>query len=205
MLWLFFIVWLAMADWHRMALATALLTVLLIHSGWREAVKYMRRSRWLLLIVWMVNMLGLPGEPLWQFGGIEIERPGMRALLVTTLATWHLVLILMALAVLMARLTRPQLLLAMYTLLQPWRMLGVQPQRVAVRIWLTLYYAEHMLAQARDISFRQRIVQLFDAPHMPENGVTSIALETQPFGWRDAACWAGVLGLNMGIGWLWPK
>ncbi len=191
-------VWLTQADLARLALASALLSPLLARGGWRELLRYARRSRWLLLVLWLAQMWSYPGHPLWRFWGVD--GPSQAGLLGASLAVWRLVLMLAALAVLMARLQREELLLGIYTLLQPLRVLRISPQRIAVRIWLTMHYAETLLHESHGITLQQRIAQLREPPVI--ESMRSVELKDRPVGWRDVYCLSGALALGIGVKWL---
>jgi energy-coupling factor transport system permease protein len=45
---------------------------------------------------------------------------------------------------LLATSSREDIIIGIYLLLQPFRMLGVSPERFATRLWLTLHYVETM-------------------------------------------------------------
>lgn len=200
MLWLFFIVWLAWANAGALLGSTAVVGVMLMRGGWQEARRYLRRSRVLLLVVWLANAWQLPGTPLWHWWGIS--GPSMQGIAAASLATWHWMLVLMALAVLMSRLNREQLLSAIYHVLRPMQMLGLPAQRVAVRLWLTLHYAENLLAEQRHASLKQRLNQLFVTPALLQWDTTWVSIEQQSLDWRDGACWLAVFAVFASLRWL---
>jgi energy-coupling factor transport system permease protein len=51
---------------------------------------------------------------------------------------------LAALSVLLVTSSRAQIMSGIYQLSLPFRAFGIQPERFAARLWLTLHYVEHM-------------------------------------------------------------
>ncbi len=200
-LWLFFMGWLSVADLSRLALFSLVLAALLWRNGWRQCMRYLRRSRWLLAILWVAHLFGDTRAPLIQVWGWSV--PGANGFMDASLAVWRWAMMLAALAVLMSRLSRDVLLAAMLVLLYPLRFLGVDPERIAVRIWLTLHYAETLLQHPA--SFKMRLQQLHALPVAGETAPAAVVLNRTPAGWKDAACVLGGLALGMGMKWVWPK
>ena len=88
---------------------------------------------------------------------------------------------LAGLAILLDRLHRQQLIAGLYTLLAPLRLVGVPRERVAVRLALTLHYAEvAMLRETR--TWQDNLRSLFE-PH-DESG-RGIELSLYQFGIGD--------------------
>lgn len=140
------LIWLAFAlslPWLHVAailgVSLALLPVLLFFQR-SQFVRLLRRTRWLLSSIFIVYALATPGENLLEaFGALSPTYEGLQA---GAVQAWRLAILLAALALLLAMTPGQQLLGGMYLLLRPWNKLGVASDRIAARIWLTLYYAE---------------------------------------------------------------
>ncbi len=186
MLWLFFMIAASSVDVRGLTVLSLLLSLGFARRTGKQFLRYVRRSRWLLLVLLLVHAYSLPGAPwLSQLGSYGPSEVGLQAALVQT---WRLLLILAALAVLMTRLTREALLCGLYRLFTPGRYVGIEPERIAVRIWLTLSYAEALMHETGRLSFRQRIEQMFSLPAVSIEQMQPLVLPEQDFNWVYYAC-----------------
>ena len=196
-LWLFFMVWVTWIGVFGLVVMTVLLLPGFARATRQQFIRYVRRSRWLLLILLLVHAYSLPGVPLWSQLGVY--GPSQAGLYGGLIQTWRLLLILAALAILMTRLSRTSLLLGLYRLFEPLRYLGAKPERIAVRIWLTLGYAEGLIHETRGVTFRQRMEQLFSLPPVTQETMQPLILPEHVFSWIDLLC--VLVALVLGI-WL---
>jgi len=121
--------------WMSVVLVAAALTV-----DTKTLVSMMVRIRWLLLILALMYAFSTPGEyiPLW---GLPL-RPTYEGLLLGLTQLLKMVIMLTGLSVVLATTSRSMLIGGLYQLFLPLRCIGLDAERFAVRIWLTLYYAE---------------------------------------------------------------
>jgi energy-coupling factor transporter transmembrane protein EcfT len=189
LLWLFFIVCLTGANPHQLALDSLFFAAILLRAGWHEWLRYLRRSRWLLGIMWLAQVLSTLDVPLWQ----GVEGLHVTGVLSATVAVWRWMLMLAVLASLMARLSREALLSGLLTVLSPLECLGIHTQRIALRIGLTLHYAERLLQEK--VSF----AQLSEIQPVATESLQPMVLNRYAFSWKDVVCVVGVLGWQWGI------
>lgn len=141
---LLFCLLLVRPDTEQLLLAALLVAVLLATLSLpqlRRTFSMVRRLRWLLLSVLVIYGWFTPGpflqlplpEPLWP------SRAGLEAGL---LRISILILILLAAGILLVKTSRQQLIAALYWLLWPLTYLRLSPERLAVRLSLTLDYVE---------------------------------------------------------------
>jgi hypothetical protein len=122
-----------------LAAAGFILLVALLLSA-HKLRQLLRRTRWIMLSLLMVYAYSTPGQPLLEaFGMFSPSREGLGD---GVLQLTRLLSALAALAILLDRLDRQQLIAGLYTLLAPLQLLGMSRERVAVRLALTLHYAE---------------------------------------------------------------
>lgn len=124
-------------------------------------LQLLRRTRWIILSLLLVYAYATPGQPLLaaigQFG------PSREGLTDGVLQLTRLLAALAALAILLDRLHRQQLIAGLYTLFAPLQWLGMSRERLAVRLALTLHYAEvTMLRGSR--TWQDTLRSLFE-PH----------------------------------------
>ncbi len=187
LLWLFFVVWLNRAGLAGSLVAGSLLVGLLWQAGWADFMAYVRRTRLLLIMIWLVRLLenGLPGQ--WQSWR-------MLPWLAASEACLNWVEMLAALAVVMSRMTRIHLLSGVRVLLRPLGWFGLPVDRIAVRLWLTLEYADQLLHIRHN--FSQRLQTMMEDELLGSGSFTEVRLVSQPLRWRDALCvMAGLLVL----------
>ena len=100
----------------------------------RPWLDYVRRGRWLLLMLWIILAYSTPGEAFHDFPWT----PTYEGLAEANLHAVRLLLILACLAWLFNRLGRDGLLCALWGLLLPLRRLGFDIERLLVRLSLVL-------------------------------------------------------------------
>jgi energy-coupling factor transport system permease protein len=175
-----------------LVLASFMLLAPLALSG-RKFLLLLRRTRWVMFSLLLIYAYVTPGHAIVEsLGAYSPTREGLAD---GTLQLLRLLAALGGLALLLDRLHRPQLVAGLYVLLAPLSLFRLSRERVAVRLALTLHYAEvAMLRGAQD--WRTHLQQLF-AP-VPEN-FHHIELSLPRFAWRDVLA---VLAVLAGSGWL---
>ena len=127
----------------------------------RKLMQLLRRTRWIMLSLLLIYAYSTPGQPLLDVLGIL--SPSREGLDEGVLQLTRLLATLAGLAILLDRLHRQQLIAGLYTLLAPLQLIGVSRERVAVRLALTLHYAEvAMLRETR--TWQDDLRSLFE-PH----------------------------------------
>ncbi len=185
-LWLFFMAAASSDAVSGLIVLTIIVLPGIMSGGLPYFTRYVRRSRWLLLTMLLVHSYSLPGAPVMAgLGSFSPSQPGLYGALTQI---WRLLLILASLSVLMTHLTRASLLTGLYRLFIPLRGLGIEPERLAVRIWLTLDYAESFLNDGRHLNFRQRLGQMFSMPELDAAQMQPLVLTEQTFGRIDIMC-----------------
>ena len=100
----------------------------------------LRRTRWIILSLLLVYAYSTPGQPL--LDALGIYGPTREGVVDGLLQLTRLLATLAGLAILLDRLHRQHLIAGLYTLLAPLQLIGISRERVAVRLALTLRYAE---------------------------------------------------------------
>ena len=139
----------------------------------------LRRTRWIMLSLLFIYAYATPGEAVWA--SLAQFTPTREGLLDGLLQLCRLSFALAGLTILLSLLPQQQLISGLYTLAYPLRYVGLSRERVAVRLALTLHYAESaMLDTAAD--WRGSIERLLTPAEIKQN---SIELHTTPFTLRD--------------------
>jgi energy-coupling factor transport system permease protein len=200
------LIWLAFAfcvPWLRPVELSAIvflfsLPLLLRHSA--QYLKLLRRSRWLLISLVLVYAFVTPGVA--AIPVLGAYSPSREGLLSGGVQALRLLAVLATLALLLATTARDRILVGLYFLLRPFALIGMDVDRVAARIWLTLHYAEKagQAGSSRSGEWRER---LHTALHGSGQETTRIQLEIRRLSRSDYAallCSALVFGLLLARG-----
>ena len=186
MLWLFFMVWVMLVGAPVLTVISVVVVIVFTQSTLQQFMRYVRRSRWLLLVLLLMHAYNLPGAPLLPFLGSY--SPSQSGIYSGLLQTWRLLLMLAMLAVLMTRLSQESLLTGIYSVIAPLRQLGFAPERIAMRIWLTLRYAESLTSESQQMTFKQRLRQISCPPPLTGDMMQPLVLPVVQAGWLDYVC-----------------
>lgn len=127
-------------------------------------VQLLRRTRWIMFSLWLIYAYTTPGQPLSvSLGSFS---PSLEGLQDGLLQLMRLLMALAGLAILLDRLHRQQLIAGLYTLFAPLQWLGLSRERLAVRLALTLHYAE--VAMLRSQSWQDSLGSLTSENRKPE-------------------------------------
>lgn len=143
------------------------------------ALLMVRRARWLLLSLLIIYSFATPGDALLPVMG-EFS-PSLQGVHGGVMQAWRLLLLLLTLGMLLQSCTRNSLLAGLYVLMRPFSILGFNPDRIAVRLWLTLQYAEQQPKRNVQGWWSELGSALASAP----DADTSITLTLPAFSWRD--------------------
>lgn len=125
--------------------AFAVLSLLIAFSLHAERLFILlRRTRWIFLSLLLIYAFATPGEALWSWG----YAPTREGLLDGLTQLGRLVCVLAGLSILLTLLSRERLIGGIYALVYPVRYLGISRERIAVRLALTLHYAERAMRDA---------------------------------------------------------
>jgi energy-coupling factor transport system permease protein len=144
-----------------------------------QFLRLLRRTRWIALSLLLIYAWATPGRAV--LNGLGSLSPTWEGLLDGALQLGRLLCALAGLAVLLASLTRQRLIGGLYVLAWPLRFFGLSRERFAVRLALTLDYAEtSMHDTAQD--WRAAIAQAMGGDG---GGSMTIELQHQSYAWLD--------------------
>lgn len=150
----------------------------------------LRRTRWILFSLLLIYGFVTQGHPCWSQLGVF--SPSCEGMMDGMLQLMRLLILLAGLAILFTMLSTTQLISGIYTLTYPLRYLGMSRERIAVRIALTLGYAEsamHNTAQDWRAS-----INTMNQLQPPASG--SIELQNSIFTLRD---WFAVIATSAAV------
>lgn len=158
-----------------------------------QFLRLLRRTRWIAFSLLLIYAWATPGRALLnELGGLS---PTYEGLLDGALQLGRLLCALAGLAVLLASLPLARLISGLYTLAYPLRLFGLSRERFAVRLALTLEYAEATMHDtAKD--WRATIEQAMKATSA---GTAHIELQRQRYGLLDVLLLAAAVAVLAGV------
>lgn len=137
------------------------LAIIVIYYLRIDAFPHMvRRMRWLFLSIFIIYAFGTPGELLPQFP--VSYAPTFEGINLGWQQIEKLLLALAALALLVTRTSKEHLMLGLYMLLRPLKIAGLNVERFAARLMLTLNYVEELAAEDKSGFSFSKLSQMDD-------------------------------------------
>jgi energy-coupling factor transporter transmembrane protein EcfT len=118
----------------------AILGLALIVTKNNSFLRAIKRFKWLFLVMFIIFAFSTPGEHLAHWP-LSIS-PTYEGLLAGCTQALRIMVMLTALSLVLACNTRQQLISGFYFLCLPLKYLGLEVERFAARLWLTLHYVE---------------------------------------------------------------
>jgi len=153
-----------------------------------------RRLRWIMLSLLLIYAYATPGSPIWStnagwtpsvWPSLAQISPTVEGLTEGSLQLGRIICVLAALAVFSIFLPQQKLMSGLHTLSTPLRFFGFSPERLIVRLTLTLHYAEAaLLEKTQDWRVRLQRISAPPASHSPDS-LSTIELPIIPFKIRD--------------------
>jgi len=112
-----------------------------------SAFVMMRRMRWFFLSIFIIYAWMTPGQAAATIPDFEAWLPTIEGMISGTMRALSLSLILMAVNLLLRCTSRRQLIMAIYWLTVPLRLIGISPERISIRIALVI----EALGEVREI------------------------------------------------------
>lgn len=159
--WCILVVMLQKMTFTPLLMATSLVFFSAFVLSKHKFTQLIRRTRWVMFSLLIIYSYTTPGQPL--FEALGMLSPSLEGLMDGVLQLTRLLSALAALAILLDRLDRPQLIAGLYTLFAPMQWLGLSRERLAVRLALTLHYAEVAMLRRTD-TWQDSLRSLFE-PH----------------------------------------
>ena len=193
------LVWMCLAlvsqALHGIALLALFGSVVLLSLGMAAPRFFtlLRRTRWIFITLLLIYAYAMPGEPWFsQLGVFSPSREGVEDGLIQLV---RLLTVLAGLAIVLTLLSTAQLIAGLYTLTYPLTCLGVPRERIAVRLALTLRYAESAMLETTKDSLRSLGNLILPMQTQPEN----IELQLMPLSKRDWLMLLAAVAVLLGV------
>lgn len=166
----------------------SLIVVLFVLLAYFKASNYLnllRRMRWLLLFLLLVYAFNTPGEYVaqWPFN----LAPTYEGVVSGLMQAARICILLAGVALLLTTTTRDNLMAGFFLVLYPLKWAGLNPERLAVRLWLTLHYVDQAPAARSIAAFLDSLDKANQSVDIRQCQPQSVRLEVSPFSWRDSA------------------
>jgi len=189
--WCLLVAILQLLKFNALLLAAGLVLLCALAVSRHKFAQLLRRTRWIMLSLLLIYAWSTPGAALYEpFGAFSPSREGLLDGLSQLL---RLLAALAALAMLLDRLHRMQLISGLYTLFAPLQWMGGVRERFAVRLALTLHYAEAAMLRGKR-GWRETLDGLLEPHGEPTR---EMELPLYRFGYADAL----LLGLALLLLW----
>lgn len=170
--------WLALGA--LLACAALVLLCAMLAAG-HKLLQLLRRTRWIMLSLLLIYAYSTAGQAV--FPTLGMLSPTLEGLADGVLQLTRLLAALAGLAIVLERLHRQQLIAGLYVLLAPLRWIGLSRERLAVRLALTLHYAEVAMLREQH-GWQAALCSLFEPHGEPAR---QMELPMQRWAVRDAA------------------
>lgn len=173
--------------WHLQYLLLLLMIMLYLLAGKKHRFYQLsKRLKWFYFFIFLIFVLNTPGEHITD--QLLPLTPTYEGFITGVTQVLRISLMLAILSWLLAAHTRQKLIAAIYFLCSPLKCLGLNAERFAIRLWLTLHYVEldHETRRANLplFSLKQRLEQIMGQAH---DAPLSITLENEQLAWLDYA------------------
>ncbi|OGT00856.1 MAG: hypothetical protein A3F73_12955 [Gallionellales bacterium RIFCSPLOWO2_12_FULL_59_22] len=138
--WCLLVVTMQVLALDMLPIAAAVVLLCAFAVSRHKFVQLVCRTRWIMLSLLLIYAYSTPGHTL--LDALGMFGPTREGLADGVLQLTRLLAALAALAILLDRLHRQHLIAGLYTLFAPLHWLGLSRERFAVRLALTLHYAE---------------------------------------------------------------
>ena len=192
--WCLLVAMLQVMTLGALLMATGSILLCAFALSGHKLIHLVRRTRWIMLSLLVIYAYSTPGQPLSDTLGMF--SPSREGLSDGALQLARLLAALAGLAILLDRLHRQQLIAGLYTIFASLHWLGLSRERAAVRLALTLHYAELAMLRGRG-RWQDTLGNLFE-PH--REATRQIELPVQRFAIGDALLMASAL-LMLWLAW----
>jgi energy-coupling factor transporter transmembrane protein EcfT len=150
----------------------ALLVIFIIFLMFKrnhQFINALKRFRWLFVVLMIIYAFNTPGEHIqgWSF----YLNPTYEGIVVGLTQAVRISIILAMISLIMAANTKQQLVSGFYFILLPFKHIGLQADRFAARLWLTLHYVELQHASKNKESLMDKLKHMtkFESEHTLAN------------------------------------
>ncbi len=182
----FFIFALLINHWQltTILLLVPFLFALLMYANNRHYFRLSYRLKWFYLVMFGIFALNTPGEHI--IVSSIVFKPTYEGLLMGLEQVLRIATLLALLSLMLMQNTKQQFISGIYFLIQPLAYCGLDLQRFAARLWLTLHYVELQQPNTNQLTLRGDIFQYLTREVTEMQDIDSvIELENPPQATED--------------------
>ena len=148
-----------------------------------QFLRSIKRFKWFFLVMMAIFAFNTPGEHIafWPF----IISPTYEGLIAGLAQTLRICVMLAAISLIIATNTRQQLISGFYFTFLPFKYLGLEVERFAARLWLTLHYVELQHNNSTSQDLIGRLKEMTNLGSNPIDEDVSIQFKRPQFGLID--------------------
>ena len=178
----------------ELAVLLAACIALMLYYRTDNFLKLLRKMRWLLLFLLVIYAFNTPGEYLrgWPFD----FAPTYEGLQAGLLQAGRISIMLAGVSILLTITSRESLMAGFFLLLYPLKGIGLPPERLAVRLWLTLHYVETVPPPRSVAAFLESLDKVDDL-HVATSAPDEINFNLPPLTLRDAVALLMLIAMGM--------
>jgi energy-coupling factor transport system permease protein len=167
---------------RALAILMVMLAGLLVYFRAVNFLNLLKRMRWLILFLVLVYAFNTPGEYIreWPFD----LAPTYEGLYAGIQQISRIAVMLAGVSLLLVTTARNSLMSGFFLLLYPLKWIRLDPERLAVRLWLTLHYVEQT-PPAKSISAFLSSLDKADKNEATSMAPEYIQLDVPSISWRD--------------------
>ena len=150
-----------------------------------QFLRSIKRFKWFFFVMMAIFAFNTPGEHIasWPF----IISPTYEGLIAGLAQTLRICVMLAAISLIIATNTRQQLISGFYFIFSPFKYLGLEVERFAARLWLTLHYVELQHNNNTSQDFIGRLKEVINLQSNLIDEDVSIQFKIPQFGLIDYA------------------
>ncbi len=148
-----------------------------------QFLRAIKRFKWFFLVMLVIFAFNTPGEHLakWPFS----ISPTYEGIIAGFTQTLRIAVMLAGLSLILSVNTRQQLISGFYFIFSPLKCLGLEVERFAARLWLTLHYVELQRDKNASQDFFNRLKDMSNLKSNQETDDVSITFKIPQFGLFD--------------------
>jgi energy-coupling factor transporter transmembrane protein EcfT len=161
----------------------------------RQFLRSIKRFKWFFLVMMVIFAFNTPGEHLakWPF----TISPTYEGIMAGFTQTLRIATMLAALSLILAVNTRQQLISGFYFIFSPLQYLGLEVERFAARLWLTLHYVELQRDNEASPDFLSRLKDMTNLKSNQANDDVAITFKMLQFNLIDYIVIAFLIGFSI--------
>lgn len=180
---------------NALMLIVLIFIVIISLTKTQQFLRSIKRFKWFFLVMMIIFAFNTPGEHLvkWPFA----ISPTYEGVIAGFTQTLRIATMLAAISLILAVNARQQLISGFYFIFSPLQYLGLEVERFAARLWLTLHYVELQRENEASPDFISRLKDMTNLKSNQTNDDVVITFKMPQFNFIDYIVMALLIGFNI--------